>query len=898
MSRKTRKLIWSVPLVAMLAVVGALAIFAALAPAGAQAQEVMVPGPVTELEATAKSRSSVELTWTAPITGAPTGYRVDYSDDNREWVLHRADTGSTSSRLLIDQGITTETQRHYRVFAINAAGTGPVSKDPVTAFVSVADTYPAVAPSRVTLTLSVVGPNQINLRWTEPTDNGGSKVTGYKVVEMVDADNIANNARQECLVDGMYDAQGSSTNESCLHITAIVQGTERTAEHKSLNAGSTHYYRVIATTGFMSASDVRGARTTAPTAPSAPREPVAVGYIDPAATLDLYWLEPTRNGGHMLGAHIIEARARTRPDADTPYGALTPWKEVLQNGDTTVLRAGNGGTLIAFSAAPPTETGRTTTNPGDAYNLRLSQVVAGQYQFRMRSAQNDTPMDKGLNLKSAWANFNGGRSLDVPPASRMVTEGASGGGFTVPTTTPLLPDLTAEALDTDRVQEQGIRLTWTASAGTDMVVGLNNQDTNPSTPNVNDDGPTPSDFRIDYADMAGATCGAEGSVQCPLSWQRGQTRTVTLNGWDNEGLEAGTTRYYRLFPINGNVFGEAAIAGEIVAVANIANPDQVLNLRQTGKTTTSITMGWDALPGADGYEVSHAMANESDGVAVATGPGSWSTPKKVTDTSYTHMGLLPGTQRWYRVVALSGKAVVPGTAGNEALGMTEEAGQPGTPIGLVAESAADSSYLSSNDRGVLLLWDRPDDTGKDPTTSYRVEWKSDTQTNDAWEALVDDTSLLERQTAKSTHYHHETPEVADDEQRAYRVRALSGSGAGMPSNESYYPPMAGMAELGMPGNAMSLMAGSPDDSDPAAIKLTWEAGANATTHTVAGVLRNADGTFDTSTAIWMTDVTSPLKVEMDDRPEGTYIFGVVAGLIDGTDREWSDWARATVAYPQ
>ena len=189
MSRKTRKLIWSVPLVAVLAVAGALVIFAAIAPNGAQAQEVMVPGPVTELEATAKSRSSVELTWTAPTNGGvPTGYRVDYSDDNREWVLHTADTGRTSSRLLIDKGITTETQRHYRVFGINAAGTGPVSKDPVTAFISVADTYPAVAPSRVTLTLSVVGPNQIDLSWTEPTDSGGAKITGYKVIEMVDAD--------------------------------------------------------------------------------------------------------------------------------------------------------------------------------------------------------------------------------------------------------------------------------------------------------------------------------------------------------------------------------------------------------------------------------------------------------------------------------------------------------------------------------------------------------------------------------------------------------------------------------------------------------------------------------------------------------------------------------------
>ena len=102
----------------------------------------------------------------------------------------------------------------------------------------------------------------------------------------------------------------------------------------------------------------------------------------------------------------------------------------------------------------------------------------------------------------------------------------------------------------------------------------------------------------------------------------------------------------------------------------------------------------------------------------------------------------------------------------------------------------------------------------------------------------------------------------------------------------------------MLGNAMDLMAGPTDDNDPGEIKLTWMAGENATTHTVVGVLRNADRTFDTSTAVWRTEVTSPLIVEMGARPAGTYIFGVVAGQIDGADREWSDWTRVTVAYPQ
>ena len=51
MSRKTRKLIWSAPLVAVLAVAGALALFVALAPGAAQAEHEELPGPVTGLKA-------------------------------------------------------------------------------------------------------------------------------------------------------------------------------------------------------------------------------------------------------------------------------------------------------------------------------------------------------------------------------------------------------------------------------------------------------------------------------------------------------------------------------------------------------------------------------------------------------------------------------------------------------------------------------------------------------------------------------------------------------------------------------------------------------------------------------------------------------------------------------
>ena len=90
MSRKTRKLIWSVPLVAVFAIVGALAMFfAALAPNEAAAQAGAAPGQPGELTAmpfdAGIPEEQIELKWSAPTTGGPpTHYRIDISDERRE----------------------------------------------------------------------------------------------------------------------------------------------------------------------------------------------------------------------------------------------------------------------------------------------------------------------------------------------------------------------------------------------------------------------------------------------------------------------------------------------------------------------------------------------------------------------------------------------------------------------------------------------------------------------------------------------------------------------------------------------------------------------------------------------------------------------------------------------
>ena len=226
---------------------------------------------------------------------------------------------------------------------------------------------------------------------------------------------------------------------------------------------------------------------------------------------------------------------------------------------------------------------------------------------------------------------------------------------------------------------------------------------------------------------------------------------------------------------------------------------------------------------------------------------------------------------------------------------TDPAVVPGAPGYLTAEDARDTNVQGVGQQGVLVIWTAPANPAGAPVIGYKVEVSKDDSAT--FETLTDNLNTGE------THFVDEE-ELPMDESRVYRVTSINSVGVGTETitvtlplaAHTTHPPVS--TALTAPSN---VVAGAPDDNDPAAIKLTWDAGDNATTYTVAGVLQNANGTFDTSTAIWMPGVSSPLKLEMGTRPAGTYIIGVAAGKPDATKpggMDWSNWARATVEYPQ
>ena len=418
MSRKTRKLIWSAPLLAVLAVAVALAIFAVQAPPGAQAQTVEVPGPVEGLKATAKSRNSIELTWGLPKSdGTPTSYRIDHSEDNLVWerFVENTDSGGTANRsYLVTDDVDTDTRRHYRVFAINEAGTGPVSNNPVTAFVAVADDFPPTAPvaSSLVLTLSIdpTDSNTVVLNWTKPTTQG-SPVTGYTAVEMVDED-----------APDLSTPRTACINASACLLADITDVDTITVKDPALITGSTHYYRVTANSAEGNVhSSVKGITLGTVVNPSAPTGLVAVPLANDE--VELYWVGPASNGGHTLdGTPMVQGRTKA-----TSSAAWGGWNPI---------------------------TGGTPGVAAEAFNLMLASANVGYWQYQVRVQQDNLPLGSGLNKMSSWSSSSNTIKLPLDDADTNRV--------------PLAPTLTTGELVVETRREQGIKLTWVfdATAGT------------------------------------------------------------------------------------------------------------------------------------------------------------------------------------------------------------------------------------------------------------------------------------------------------------------------------------------------------------------------------------------------------------------------------------------------
>ena len=775
MSRKTRKLIWSAPLVAVLAVAGALALFVALAPDPAEAHGP--PGPVTGISATASGYDTINLSWNKPDSGSDvTGYRIDYADDPYVWKALVADTGDTKTTYK-DEGLKPETTRYYRVFGMNGAGSGPVSTDESYAFTTTGEVQ---APGPVLNLVATSGAGKIDLKWRAPADSGGAKIMRYCIVAAelgTPLPDVHDSCDDETatFTDGFFRAKGGSAGTWTLQV--VTEDNKTKYEHKVIDAddnvseGQQWAFQVYAAnqvgTGGTAelvqgttASNRATASVDKPASASKPDAPMNLKGVQTASTtVQLFW-NVTEDVAEDVAGEAVDYQLQTR-DYNIADRSWPSW--------TTATT-----TPIEF-----------TPNDTDTHQYEVSSVennVDGTVRVQYRVRVTGPPV-------SSWSN---------PAEVRLVDQDI--------TPADVLPTLLLANLEdvTQRSLYDTIQLNWER----DPNAGIGGGDDDFT--DEGDVAPTrPTGYVIDFRDASLV------STNIYSSWTRLQSNTgYSRTYYYHRGLEQGSHIQYRIFPWHENRFGSPQIKS--ARTKSAVTPDPVRGLTVMADGPDKLTLNWPAVTNTGGSPITGyrievatsetenwpAFDDEADNDATdapVTGIGvAKSVDANTTTYTYTDDDLVSGSTRWFRVFALNvqndeddetGSVITTGPTDSDRAsavpkkGTTAAGPNPMAPEDLTSELAKTSSLYTFGQTGVLLLWNTAKESRDyDPVANYEVQRMVN---GGDWEDLFTTTNT------DTFHTDEDLPVMG--EMRAYRVRSETAAGKVSPwSNMTYFPGMHGM----------------------------------------------------------------------------------------------------------
>ena len=727
MSRKTRKLIWSVPLMAAIAVVGALALFMTLQPDGAAAQtEEQIPGAPINLTAEGISPTSIELTWDPPMVGDggdPDFYRIDHSPDGLVW--YSLDPSYDSTIYTDDNGLSAIETRHYRVFAVNSSGTsdvlGPVSGTTERSTVPKAIEDLTATTKDPDAVGTPPSPHQevIRLDWTAPDDPDGAPVTDYRIQVSKDGKSFSN------LETVTAKVAGCDADVSCEYL------------HKDLLESTKRWYRVYTINkmgGSAASSDAPEGSTALGIAPGL--VPGVRAGLNPAGKIFLYWDPPVDEenepgdqgdpeGAPILGYYIQGERGTID---DTAVGTLsdTPSKEKLvyvgANTDVPIT-----GTLQKQLA--------TSGNTGTQWAFRV--IAANRVVDRNLLGGNLNLAGDGDANPSALLNFDAAKddaavetdNLLNAPTLKVSRDTNNVGGRV-----SLILDW-----DVDGAVTTGTVTTYRVEHSADLV-----------------------DWELIHP---GAADGATGTFMVD---------TTDPTKGSHDGLVAGTTHHYRVFATHPRgivgVFTEASRDVK-QTTAGAAQPDPPALDDPTGESETIIAMAWTPPVDADAADTTMSAAglgpvgygritgyqiySSSDGTTftplVKVGPKlnvTYSYNDKTgalikkadgddTKVDFEHTNLVQDQTVHYRVSTINNASarVQESDASFTKSATTRRSQASDDPGGLVVKSMGSTA--------IKLLWNaRADDITAAEITGYRIEsspLKADDDCMEDWTVLEEDT---------------------------------------------------------------------------------------------------------------------------------------------------------------
>ena len=683
-----------------------------------------VPDAPTGLAAAAAGESQINLSWTKPEYdgGAEiTGYQLEVSETgSAPWVVPAGWNYRSTVTSYMHGGLDPGDTRHYRVSAINVAGTGPVS------IPASATTDPVVPDEPTGLVATADGSTRITLGWTAPSYDGGDDITGYRVDVSADG--------------GVTWTVQDSVGASATSYT-----------HTGLAPATTRHYRVAAlnSVGPSMPSNVASATTDA-TVPDEPTDLEAVA--DGTSQIDLAWSAPDYDGGDDISGYWV--------DVSTDGGVS--WTALEENVGANVTSYTHTGLAPAttrhYRVAALNSVGASTP----------SNVAGATTDATVPDAPTDLEAvaDGTSQIDLAWSapDYDGGDEIsgylieESRDGGEMWTElvANTGSTSTAYSHTGLAPATTVRYRVAAINSEGAGDYSNVADAKTDATV--------PDAPTdlqAEANGTSQIDLAWDAPDYDGGAAVSgylieesrdEGDTWRELVANTGSTSTA----YSHTGLAPATTVHYRVSAINE--VGAGAHSDVAFAKTDATVPDPPTDLQAEANGTSQIDLAWSA-PDYDGgaavsgYRIEESRDEGDTWRELVANTGS-------TSTAYSHTGLAPATAVHYRVSAIN--EVGAGDHSNEASAKTD-ATVPDPPTDLQAVSAGISQ--------IDLAWSAPEYDGGAAVSGYRIEVSEE---GDMWTELVANTG-----STSTAHTHDNLPPATT---RHYRVFALNEVGASLPSD--------------------------------------------------------------------------------------------------------------------
>ena len=635
------------------------------------------PGAPTSLLATASGTTQINLSWTAPgSTGgsAITGYKIESSSDGGSTWTDLVATTSSSTTTYAHTGLAAGTTRHYRVSAINSAGTGnPSNEDSATT--------PTVGNAAPTFTEGATASRNVE-------ENASSGTAVGNPLTATDADNDTLTYTLEGTDAASFDLVTTSGSAQIRTKSGV------TYDHETK---SSHLVTVKADDGNSGTDTIEVTITVTDVdePPARPAAPSVSSVANSTTSLSVSWTAPSTTGRPAIDSYDLQYR----------QGTSGGWTNGPQNvsGTSATISGLTANTLYQVQVRATNAEGDSLWSPSRAGQTNMAGNTAPTFpsSTATRNVAENSPA--GTDVGNAVTATD----TDNDPLTYTI-EGTDAASFDIVTTADSAQIRTRSGVTYDYEAQPAYTVIVKAddgNGGTDTVtvtIDLTNVDEPPRAPAAPTVTATPNTTdSLTVRWRAPSNTGRPAIDSYDLEYRQGTSGSWTNGPQDVSGtsttisgLTANTLYEVQVRATNaeGNSPWSPSGSGQTnMAGTTQGAPDAPTSLRST-RGDQQVTLRWTAPANDGGEPITHYEYEQDES-------GTW-TSTGGTATRYPVTGLTNGQTYTFRVRAVN--SIGASGESNQVTATPSEVTPPPPPPVNVAPLAVDDAAETAEDTPAFI----------------------------------------------------------------------------------------------------------------------------------------------------------------------------------------------------